>query len=174
MYKKMFLRVLILGWLITPFVLREVNNNFEPFPAVLQPSGASKVSTESGLIRFSRKELFIVKSDGSTQEIDPDLFFKGIPNHYWSYIVENSFGLDERRVRSFSIGIWEITAATQLDASESEQNATLSWINSRLSKMGFKDVKGLRFQKTSSLFDINNKERVEYNVVKQIDIEINK
>ncbi|MEM1250887.1 MAG: hypothetical protein AAGI69_00545 [Cyanobacteria bacterium P01_H01_bin.21] len=162
-----------MAWLIIPFVLREINSNFEPFPAVLQPSGASKVSTESGLIRFSKKELFVVKNDDSVEKIDPDLFFEGIPNHFWSHIVENSFGLGEKRAKSFSIGIWEITAATQLEASKAEKNATLSWINSRLSEMGLEDVEGLRFQKTSSVFDINKKERVEYDVVEQIDIEIN-
>ena len=170
MIKKLVLRLIILLGLILPFLLREVSNSLEPYPAVLQPSGATKISTTEGVLRFYKTELLAISHDGTEHPLDPRQFFHTIPNQYWTHIARNGFGLSQPKSRSFSIGIWTISATTILEASPKEKTAALDWMNARLIALGLPETDKLRVQQVRTLFDINQRMTIKSEITEQTDV----
>ncbi|MEL7354863.1 MAG: hypothetical protein AAF171_23190 [Cyanobacteria bacterium P01_A01_bin.116] len=171
-HQKLLLRLALFAGLIIPLILRQISGGLEPFPSVLQPLGDDKVSVAEGVVDFSSTELVAVKQDGSEERIEPALFFDEIPTHYWTKIVNNGFGIGEPETYSFSLGIWTVSAATTLEASEAQKKETLTWINDRLSALDIQDVSHLSVRTISSLFDIETQTKIKNDITDEISIEI--
>ena len=172
MIKKLGLRLLILLGLLCPFLLREASNSLEPYPAVLQPSGATKISASDGILRFSRTELIAISHAGTEQPLDPREFFDVIPNQYWSHIARNGFGLGEAKTRSVSLGIWTLSATTILEASPTERKAALDWMTTRLQRLGMSDVEKLQVRQVKTWFDIDKGVAVKSEITEQTNVEL--
>ncbi|ESA36269.1 hypothetical protein N836_07970 [Leptolyngbya sp. Heron Island J] len=172
MTKKLVLRLIILLGLILPFLLREVSNSLEPYPAVLQPSGATKISTSEGVLRFYKTELLAIGNDGTEQFLDPRQFFNTIPHQYWTHIARNGFGLSQPKSRSFSVGIWTLSATTILEASPEERIAALDWMKARLIELEMPETEKLRVQQVRTLFDIDKRMIIENEITEQTDVEL--
>lgn len=170
--QKLILRLIILGGLILPFLLREASNSLEPYPSALQPSGATKISTAEGVLRFSTTELVAIRSDGTEQRLDPNQFFGVIPNQYWTHIARNGFGLSEPKAQSVSLGIWTLSVTTILEASPDDRAAVMDWMKTRLTEIGIPDTEKLRVQQVRTLFDIDKRTIVKREVTEQTDVEI--
>lgn len=172
MTKRLVLRLILLLGLILPFLLREVSSSLEPYPAVLQPSGATKISVSEGVLRFHKTELIAILNDGTEQSLDPNRFFDTIPNQYWTHIARNGFGLSQPKSRSFSLGIWTLSATTILEADPVERKDVLNWLNTRLIALGITEANKLRVQQVRTLFDIDRRMTIKSEITEQIDVEL--
>ncbi|MBX2862988.1 MAG: hypothetical protein KTR27_05495 [Leptolyngbyaceae cyanobacterium MAG.088] len=172
MTKKLVIRLILLLGLIVPFLLREMNNSLEPYPAVLQPSGATKISTSEGLLKFSRTELIIICSNGSEKSLDPNQFFDTIPTQYWTHIARNGFGFNEPKSKSVSLGIWTLQTTTVLKASPEDKKAALEWMHKQLKNLDIEDAETLRVQQVKTVFNLDKRITIKSEIIAQSDVEL--
>lgn len=167
------IRVVVAVGLIVPFVLREIDPALEPYPAVIQPAGANKVSTEEA-VKFVETQLFAVKEDGSEQRVNTKDFMGRIPGHYWGNIAGARYGLEPAKTRTASVGRWSITLLTAKEASPQERKEALNWIHDRLHAQGIDDAVVLRIRPFSTLWDVETGVRVKEEIGEQTDVDITK
>src|SRR5690554_5244979 len=88
--------ILILIILMIPFLLRfKFGNRFEPYPAVLLPSGAGKVQVYSDEIKNWQIILLAQQENGNWGTVDEvDLLYPIAPNNH-GRIFRRAFGLTE-------------------------------------------------------------------------------
>lgn len=166
-------RLLIAIALLVPFGLRELSRSLEPYPAILQPSGAGKISTKDTRLRFYETELVAVRSDGSEQRLDPNEFMDKIPTQYWTHIARAHFGLGPAKTQDISLGIWTLTATTLKSASAQERVEALTWIHNRLKALGVEDAQTLKVSQIRILFDLQTATETQREITDQIDVDIN-
>ncbi|MEL7227529.1 MAG: hypothetical protein AAF810_16790 [Cyanobacteria bacterium P01_D01_bin.36] len=197
------IRVAIALCLTAPFILREISGALEPYPAVLQPSGAHKVSTNSTLLEFRETQLFTLQkgnaqtngtqTDGTQTEdaqtentqqhtakekavrrVDTTAFMGNIPSHYWEHLAIASYGLAEGKSQSASLGRWTLSATTIKSASPKERETALNWIHARLSAQGIHNADTLRIRYVKKFWDIEANTEVKREIKREIDVDITK
>lgn len=170
---KTAIRMVIAFCLIGPFLLREADRTLEPYPAVLQPSGAYKVSTKDA-VKFRKKQLLAVENDGSEHEIHTDDFMGDIPSHYWSYVADSRYGLASEKERTVALGRWRLTLVTHKEASPTERKEALRWIHARLRAQGIDDAAIIRIREIDTFWDVQSGTEVKRETKEQIDVDIKK
>lgn len=93
-YPNCWLTLLLGLILFPPFTLKTLNPRFEPYPAIILPSGAMKTNANAREVSFSKKSIWGKHEKNNTwTKIDLETFLKPIPRYYFSLIVENSLGV---------------------------------------------------------------------------------
>ncbi len=157
--------------LLGPFLLTEYVD-IEPYPAVLQPAGAYTISTADRLLTFDQTQLIAVKPDGSEIEVDTEAFMGAIPHHFWRNIAERDFGLQGAPSKSFSLGVWTLSATQQAEVSPKARQAAVSWIQSRLSEQGISGANALVVRRMKRSFDVEAGTESKREITEQIDVDI--
>ncbi|MGD1866033.1 MAG: hypothetical protein ACFB0D_15905 [Phormidesmis sp.] len=171
-------KIAVVVCLVAPLILREASGALEPYPAVLQPSGAHKVSTNNALLEFPETQLFALRKAGAKKaaeegtKIDTSAFMGNIPSHYWEQIAIAHYGLGEGKSQSASLGRWTLTANTIKSASPQEREEALHWIHSRLSAQGIDNVDTLRIRYLKTFWDIETNSEVKREIKREIDVDI--
>jgi hypothetical protein len=108
----------ILVVFLLPFCLRFVG--FEPYPAILLPSGASKIKKADEKISFEVTKLYALNERGNWAEIDQKQFMSPIPVYYLDYILDQNLGLNKRSVNTEELYHWikDKLAAQKLQGTE--------------------------------------------------------
>ncbi len=158
--------------LLGPFLLREYSSGFEPYPAVLQPSGAYTISTANRLLTFDQTDLVAVKPDGSKVQVDTDALMGAIPHQFWTSIAERDFGLKGAPSRSFSLGVWTLRATPQAAVSLKVRQAAVSWIQSRLNEQGISGANALVVRRMKRSFDVAAGTESKRKITEQIYVDI--
>ena len=158
--------------LLSPFLLREYSSGFEPYPAVLQPSGAYTISTAGRLLTFDQTDLLAVKPDGSEVEVGTEALMGAIPHQFWTNIAERDFGLKGAPSRSFSLGVWKLSATPQAAVSSEARQAAVSWIQSRLNEQGINGANALIVRRMKRSFDVEAGTESKREVTEQINVDI--
>ena len=192
------IRVAIALCLTAPFILREISGALEPYPAVLQPSGAHKVSTNSTLLEFRETQLFTLQKgnaqtngtqteDAQTENtqqhtakekavrrVDTTAIMGNIPRHDWEHLAIASYGLAEGKSQSASLGRWTLSANTIKSASPKEREPALNWIPARHSAQGIHNADTLRIRYVKKFWDIEANTEVKREIKREIDVDITK
>ena len=133
--------IILLIVLGIPFLLRyKYKEKYEPFPAILLPSGAYRASVASSEFNVNYTDLVAQKEDGSWDIVDAKLLLYPLPAHNYRYVYEREFGLkvpaepmDRRFVRLLkSLNILKSRSWTDQD-----KERTKSWLEQRLKEQGF-------------------------------------
>ena len=169
---KMLVRVAVFAGLLGPLMLREKSGALEPFPAVLQPSGASKLTTKDTTLTFYTTQLIALKTDGSEQRVDAAAFMGNIPRHYWQKIAGSRYGLKLEASQGTSLGPWMLTTAADKPASSTEREEAIDWIHTRLQAQGIERVKALRTRKIKTSWDIESDTEVKREIQGETDVDI--
>ncbi|MEO1402613.1 MAG: hypothetical protein AAFV72_15395 [Cyanobacteria bacterium J06635_1] len=169
---KLGARLIIALALLVPFGLRELSSSLEPYPAILQPSGATRISTQDTQLKFYEMQIVAMRADGSEQRLEPREFMGKIPTQYWTHIARTHFGLGPAKTQNMSLGIWTLTATTIKSASPPERAEALSWIHTRLRALGVEDAHTLRVRQIKILFDLQTSTETKREITEQIDVDI--
>ncbi len=151
-FNKTAVRVVVAACLAVPFLITEISKGLEPYPAVLQPSGAYTVSTADNILTFKKMQLIARDLEGSELVVDTDAFMGTIPHHFWTRIAGARFGLSR-------------------EASDSKQE-TLNWIQARLLDQGIDRASTLVVRYIALSFDVNSGKEIHREVTKQIDVDL--
>lgn len=164
--------------LIAPLILRELSGALEPYPAVLQPSGAHTVSTNNTLLEFREAQLFALHHNGTQarteQRIDTTAFMGRIPSHYWEHIAISNYGLGAGKSQSASLGRWSLSATTIKSASPEEREEALNWIHTQLGEQGIHHADTLQVRYMKTFWDIDTNTEIKKEVQKEINVDIQK
>ena len=91
-------------FLFLPFCLRFVGK--EPYPAILFPSGASKIKKKEDQISFKVVKYYALDKNGKWVEIDRKAFMFPIPAHYLDYLVVRNLGLKKNGKHNHELKQW--------------------------------------------------------------------
>lgn len=172
-FDQLLIRLALFVFLIIPFLLREINSELEPYPAVLLPAGTGKISVTAKEVSFSQRQIFAVFPDGNEQLLNPAEFFPPIPEQYWTEIARNRFGLGPERSRSISLGIWTLTVRQQREADTSERRETVEWLQGRLQNLGISDAIAIRVRRMRITYNVEKRLESKREVVEEFDVNFN-
>lgn len=96
--------VLLSFILFVPFILKILNSELEPYPAIILPSGAGKININSKFIEVNNLSIYGYKQ-GKLQRLDPESFLKPIPSQYIHSIAKNEFGLYKKQQENLHLKI---------------------------------------------------------------------
>lgn len=98
--------VLIISTLVTPFLLiSRYGNSLEPYPAVVLPAGAFKISFVGDSSRIFYKSLAGYALNGKLVSIPVAELLHPIPVHYAPGILASSFGLQGSTISHHTAGL---------------------------------------------------------------------
>lgn len=141
--------------LAVPFLITEFSRDLEPYPAVLQPSGAYTISTTDSVLTFRQTQLVAREPDGSEMAVDTEAFMGAVPHHFWVRIADSRFGLEGTN-----------------KPSPVARQATLSWIQERLRAQGIDDANALVVRRVELSFDVKSGEETNRAVTEQINVDL--
>ncbi|RYZ08254.1 MAG: hypothetical protein EOO73_09335 [Myxococcales bacterium] len=128
----------LLAFLLVPFAIKSVVYA-EPWPAVVLPSGAIKISVTEGVAHFPTTAVSIVAEDGARQRLGPRVMFQPVPPHYLFTLQAGGFGQDRREYREIGLkrgGALGLTALRfpRHTPTEQEREEARTWLrnNARL------------------------------------------
>ena len=159
--------------LAVPFLITEFSSDLEPYPAVLQPSGAYTISTDDNMLTFSKTQLIAQSPDGSELVVDTDAFMGAIPHHFWTRIADARFGLAHEAQQTSFLKLYPFLRRQESDKASSEaRQATLDWIQERLLDQGIDEASTLVVRYITLSFDIESGEETHREVTKQINVDL--
>ena len=167
-----FPRLLLLAFLMLPFLLRETSSRWEPYPAVLLPVGDGLLDVRSPDVRFERTEVAAVLENGREVELDMEALLSPIPSQYWEDIVRHRFGLqrDQRdRTRTARFGIWSISVG-RIDRPTDRE--TLAWLHGRLAERDIHDARAIRIRRVDVTYGLDGRSQVGRTVREHYDIDL--
>lgn len=120
--------------LLFPYLMS--NTTFEPYPAILLPSGATEINLQEGIIRVRKLSLYGYDSQGELQKIDAREFLSPIPGQYLYAISRSDFGLSTNPTKKMFIrGFGEVEVNRKGFGLENQEEAKL-WLSNKLSQLG--------------------------------------
>lgn len=135
-YFNLWFTLLIAGMLIIPYILTLYG--VEPYPAIILPSGASRVNIGQNST-FRRISLWgRDKVDGDWKRVNPRPFLKPIPVSHLKSLARNSFGLNsiDERVKVVTLpGVRLTVPNTKVTSSEIQE--AKHWLSQRLIQLGY-------------------------------------
>jgi len=127
--------------LLVPLILRfKFGGKFEPFPAILLPSGASKTLMDATQIEAWSISILAQKEDKSWSEVDTKVLLYPIPANNHNYIFRRDFGIanapghGDRRIVHLMM---ELNIIRDRESSREEKENTKAWLRERLYEQGF-------------------------------------
>lgn len=141
------LAVVLLG----PFVLREVSQDLEPYPALLMPKGACLAVNGEPSLRVTAWEAHVVQPDGTSERLAPKRLIGRIPVQYFGPLAVRRFGLEGPRWQRR----WEVILGRDRWArwTDEDRERTKDWLRTQVAEAGHQDAVGLRMERTLSLID---------------------
>ena len=170
---KGILRLTIAIGLVGPFLLRDISNSLEPYPAVLQPTGSGKIFTTDNILTFTETQLIATQADGSEHRVDTRAFVGQIPHRYWRAITDLNFGLGPAETQSVSLGMWELIVTEVKESSPKEREAMLAWIHARLAQQELHEINRLSTRQIDVFYDRESGAEVKRELAKQTDVDLN-
>jgi hypothetical protein len=117
--------------LVVPLVTRVLSNT-EPYPAILLPSGATKIAVRARAATFDHVALYARDSSGRLEAIDPRTFLAPIPVQYLEGITANDFGQSEATTKRLFIRRVGAYAVSRGVASEMDRGIARDWLRDRV------------------------------------------
>jgi hypothetical protein len=128
----------LLTFLLVPFAVKSVVYA-EPWPAVVLPSGAIKITVTEGVAHFPVTAVSVVGADGVRRSIGPRAIFEPVPPHYLFTLQAGGFGQDRREYREIGFkrgGAFGLTSLRfpRSTPTEAERERARRWLqdNARL------------------------------------------
>ena len=134
--KYILLTIFLSIFLFVPFILKSYNHNFEIYPSIIMPSGASLVK-KTGSINFTSYELY-GKKDGRLYKIDIKKFLEPIPAQYFYAMRKSEFGF-EPTSEEFDFLNYGLTFRTYNRFDSGELKTTQNFYRNKLQKLNFDD-----------------------------------
>ena len=123
--------------LFVPFVLRTLAKQLEPYPAIILPSGASKIDLKEGVIGVNSLSIYGYDTQGKLEKIDVKQFIAPIPSHYFPVIAKNEFGLSTKTTDEIWLrGLNKKIDIKRKSVSLANQELAKIWLSNRLKKLG--------------------------------------
>jgi hypothetical protein len=117
--------------LIVPLVTRVLTNT-EPYPAILLPSGATKIAVRARAATFDHVALYAGDSYGRFEAIDARTFLAPIPVQYLEGITATDFGQTDTTTKRFLIRRVGAYAISRRVASEKDRRIARDWLRDRV------------------------------------------
>ena len=150
--------LLLLVFLLIPFVLRIITPSLEVYPSIVLPSGAGKVKLANDGLTYQTTEIYGKNQvTGKLERLEVQDFFKPIPVQYFHAIVEGEFGLDPEYRKSIRSLLFERRTVGSTKVTEEEREQTREWLRTRLKKAGCRDSV-LVVQKRAITYNTDSKE----------------
>ncbi len=123
--------------LLVPFVLKTVSRKLEPYPAIILPSGASKLDLKEGKIGVDGISIYGYDTQGNLEKIDVKQFIAPIPSHYFHVLANNEFGLSTKTTDEIWLrGLNKKIDIKRKSTSSEHQELAKIWLANRLKKLG--------------------------------------
>ncbi len=141
--------------LFIPFVLKKLNKDFEPFPAVIFPSGSSKLKIKNKKIIINSQKLIVSSYPESKDSIIVtfDEFCKPIHATFCRQLAKDHFGLLKKNTTLDFIFFNKNLSSKII---YENKIITKKYISTRLENLGYKNGQ-LIFRKQKILFDPETK-----------------
>ncbi len=127
-----------------PFLIRyKYKEKYEPFPAILLPSGAYRASVASNEFRVNYTDLVAQKEDGSWDVVDAKLLLYPLPANNHKFVYEREFGLKvpaEPMDRRFVRLLKSLNILKSRNWTDQDKERTKRWLGRRLKEQGFTDA----------------------------------
>ena len=136
-YLNAFLILMI--FLLVPFLLRIITPSLEVYPSIVLPSGAGKVKLTDGDLTYHTTEIYGKKMTGELVRLDVREFLKPIPVQYLHAIVEGEFGLEPDYRKRINSLLFESRIVGGTKVTEEERAQTRAWLRVRLKQAGCRD-----------------------------------
>ncbi|MCD8742072.1 hypothetical protein LT679_15770 [Mucilaginibacter roseus] len=141
MYSTRFTFLLLLC-LIIPFSLRLMK--YEPYPAVLLPSGPQTVKKTQGSIRMEFKQVFGLNPNNNWKRIEPKEFMHPAPAAYLTNLTLKNMGFKELKPHLFNGRYALVNHFFRFHrggATNSNTEDLRDWLKGRLAKSGYQTSK---------------------------------
>src|SRR5690606_18507053 len=127
--------------LMLPYILRfKFGDKFEPFPAILLPSGAVKTPMDANEIISWPISIFAQKEDESWVQVDTKALLYPVPANNHSHIFRRDFGIanePEHGDRRIVHLLMALNIIKDRESSQEEKEKTKAWLRERLYEQGF-------------------------------------
>src|SRR5690606_11500771 len=138
MFSLRFTIVLLIILGISFLIRYKYKEKYEPFPAILLPSGASKAPLLSDEYHVSYTDLIAQKVDGSWANVDSRRLLYPLPYTNHKHVFERAFGLIDDHLLTDNHNLLARLAILKARIStEREKNKTKKWLEKRLIYQGF-------------------------------------
>jgi hypothetical protein len=130
--------IVLIAVLAAPITLFKLTNS-EPFPAVILPSGGTKLQIAGDSTTFASMTIIAFEEGGAEVRVDPRTLLDRIPVQYLGVLAGESFG-QARNEKNLTVKFVDVTIG--LDghhASDDEQTAARDWMARRLTDLGLSD-----------------------------------
>ena len=123
-------------FLLLPFAIKSIAWT-EPWPAVILPSGASKVGLSARAVKFPVLTVEVEESDGRRRRITPTQLLGPIPKQYLELMVKQKLGQDDRAFREvfFKRGGYVLRLPRQVPSAEARR-AARDWFLAHVQEPG--------------------------------------
>ena len=158
--------------LFVPFVLRTLSKKLEPYPALILPSGASKIDLKEGVINVDSISIYGYDTQGKLQKIDVEQFIEPIPNHYFRHIANKEFGLSTKTTEEIWLkGLNKKINIKRKSISLENQRLAKIWVSNRLEQIGL-STSSILIRNESKVLSINNAKEVSREITNEKNISL--
>lgn len=126
--------------MFVPFALKTFIPAFEPYPAIILPSGASLTNVEDGIIQIESLTMWAesIDSDNEWEAIDIAAFLDPVPVHYVYALATNQFGLNGNNVREIRVRLFPDFTLPSKTITKQQEKKTREWLKQKLADQNFK------------------------------------
>lgn len=163
--KYLAIRVLIVLFLLLPFLLKSIDRFLEPYPAILFPAGGKKVKAFDGNITVHNElEYYLVLKSGETIKIDLMEAFNNLPNNRVKALLNKDFGLTRNSNKPFKVNIASNVVMLDLQKKlpESKIEEGKTWLKEQLGysfNIDKENIINLRVDNCKTYRDITNESK---------------
>lgn len=133
--------IIILALLIIPFSIRyKYGSNLEPFPAVIMPSGAYKISVSDNEFTVRFTEIQAQKEDCRWVLLDAHQILYPLPVQYHNKIFARHFGLKEQEIElngRLMILLKQKNILKSRKAIEEDKEEVQVWLRENIAMQGY-------------------------------------
>ena len=152
-----------------PYIMS--NSTFEPYPAILLPSGASKINIKKGVITVRNLSIYGYDSQGKLQRIDVSKFLAPIPVQYLYSITKNEFGLSTKKNKNIYIrGIGEVKIDRKAITPKNQRLAKI-WLSNKLNELGLLNSSFLIRHEVKKI-ETNSGKEISSKIIKQKNVSL--
>lgn len=142
MFSLRFSMILMILLIIPLFLRISFGNFYEPYPAILLPSGAGKVPVQKDNFTVKYLELYSQDKNGNWIKLNTHDLLYPIPVQYQSTIISNGFGLEKkanlgnRRIERI---LMKMRIIKNRDPSQRHISKANDWLIGQLNILGLKE-----------------------------------
>lgn len=158
------------------FCLRILSGKFESYPAILLPSGASKIEVKDSIHSFKFIKVFALNIRGDEVMLNSNDFSR-MPPHYFPRLAKNSFGLASNRDTIFLTSSFLPSRYNNYPIVRTSKTSkvdiikTKKWLKRRLNDLELKNsiiiVRELEF-----FYNVSSKMKIDQKIINEKIIEL--